>query len=123
MTTINSVGKVNKGWGYEDIWVSTPYYCSKFLHFNKDAMFSMHFHKVKIETWYCMSGKFIVQYIDTETAEVSQRMLTVGDTWHNNTLEPHRIICVEEGVILEVSTPDNPKDNYRILPGDSQKRK
>ena len=28
---------------------------------------------------------------------------------------------VEEGTIIEVSTPDSVEDNYRVMPGDSQK--
>ena len=29
-------------------------------------------------------------------------------------------IIIEEGTIIEVSTPDSVEDNYRVLPGDSQ---
>jgi hypothetical protein len=34
---------------------------------------------------------------------------------------PHQLICIEEGTIIEVSTPDSVEDNYRVLPGDSQR--
>jgi hypothetical protein len=34
---------------------------------------------------------------------------------------PHQLICVEEGTVVEVSTPDSVEDNYRVMPGDSQK--
>jgi hypothetical protein len=36
-------------------------------------------------------------------------------------LFPHQVICLEEGVIIEVSTPDSVEDNYRVRKGDSQK--
>jgi len=114
-------GTVEKGWGMEEIWVSNDKYCSKFLHFNKDAQFSMHFHAQKEETWYVLSGKFLVTWIDTDTAVQGEQLLGIGDVWHNNPLEPHRVTCVEAGLILEVSTPDSVEDNYRIAPGDSQK--
>lgn len=115
------LGKVEKGWGEEDIFVSNEYYCGKLLIFNKGAKFSMHFHKSKIETWRVISGEFIVEWIDTDDATVHQNVLKVGDVWTNESLLPHRLICLEEGTIIEVSTPDSVEDNYRVLPGDSQK--
>jgi quercetin dioxygenase-like cupin family protein len=81
----------------------------------------MHFHAVKDETWYVLSGKFEVKYIMTQDASQRTEILEEGATWHNLPLEPHQLICLEEGVIIEVSTPDSVEDNYRVLPGDSQK--
>jgi mannose-6-phosphate isomerase-like protein (cupin superfamily) len=114
-------GRVEKGWGYEEIWVSNSHYCSKFMHFNKGAKFSMHFHDWKEETWYVMSGRFIVTWIDTKDASVDSRVLEIGDTWHNDRLQPHQLYCEEKGCVLEVSTADSIEDNYRVMPGDSQK--
>ena len=114
-------GKVVKGWGSEDIWCTNDKYCGKFLHFNEGAKFSMHFHRVKDETWYVLSGKFIVEWIDTRYANIKVQELNVGDTWRNAPLLPHRLICVEAGTIIEVSTPDSVEDNYRVAKGDSQK--
>ncbi len=113
-------GIVNKGWGSENIVITNDQYCGKFLNFNKGAKSSMHFHAAKDETWYVQSGKFIVEYIDTSTSATHQEILEVGSVWHNPPLLPHRLICVELGTILEVSTADSVEDNYRILPGDSQ---
>lgn len=114
-------GKVKKGWGHEEIWITNDKYCSKFLHFDTGSMFSMHFHAQKIESWYVISGKFVVEWIDTTNAKMHQRTLNIGDTWHNEALVPHRLICLNSGTILEVSTPDSVEDNYRVMPGDSQK--
>ena len=119
MTKLN--GLVPKGWGSEFIFATNDKYCGKFLNFETGAKFSMHFHAVKDEMWYVQSGKFIVQYIDTKEASIKDKYLHVGDTWHNPPLLPHRLICVEEGSIIEVSTPDSVEDNYRVMAGDSQK--
>jgi quercetin dioxygenase-like cupin family protein len=81
----------------------------------------MHFHAEKDETWYVLSGKFRVKYIMTENAEMLFQTLEVGSVWRNEPLQPHQIICLEEGTIIEVSTPDSVEDNYRVMPGDSQK--
>lgn len=114
-------GQVEKGWGSEHIWASSDKYCSKFLNFNRGAKFSMHFHRDKDESWYVLSGKFIVEWIDTHDAGTYSQSLQPGDVWHNPPLLPHRITCLEGGTIIEVSTPDSVEDNYRVLPGDSQK--
>ena len=114
-------GFVEKGWGHEMIWATNDKYCGKMLHFEEGAKFSMHFHAVKDETWYVIKGKFIVKYIDTKDATVYEKELGVGDVWHNPPLMPHQLICFKEGTIIEVSTPDSVEDNYRVLPGDSQK--
>ena len=114
-------GFVEKGWGSELIWATNDKYAGKLLRFKKDARFSMHFHAEKDETWYVLSGKFEVKYIMTENAELKSQILEIGSVWRNEPLEPHQIICLEEGTIIEVSTPDSVEDNYRVMPGDSQK--
>jgi quercetin dioxygenase-like cupin family protein len=114
-------GFVEKGWGHELIWATNDKYCGKLLKFNKDAKFSMHFHAEKDETWYVLDGKFEVRYILTQDASQRTHVLDAGSVWHNRPLEPHQIVCIEEGTIIEVSTPDSIEDNYRIMPGDSQK--
>lgn len=114
-------GRVEKGWGSEEIWATNDRYCGKMMHFNAGAKFSMHFHSEKDETWYVLSGDFQVNWIDTKTATVKHTRLPQGSTWHNPPLLPHQLICYQAGTIVEVSTPDSVEDNYRVLPGDSQK--
>ena len=121
MTITRQEGFAEKGWGSELIWATNDKYCGKLLRFKKDSKFSMHFHSVKDETWYVLSGKFEVKYIMTQNAAVNSQILEVGSIWRNEPLEPHQVICLEEGTIIEVSTPDSVEDNYRVLPGDSQK--
>jgi mannose-6-phosphate isomerase-like protein (cupin superfamily) len=114
-------GLVPKGWGSEFIWVSNDNYCGKFLNFETGGKFSMHFHREKIETWYVQSGKFEVEIIDTTNAKIIKKLIGEGCVHHNDPLVPHRVTCLEAGTILEISTPDSVEDNYRVMPGDSQK--
>lgn len=114
-------GFVEKGWGHELIWATNDKYCGKMMKFNKGAKFSMHFHREKDETWYVLDGKFLVHWIDTSNANTTTVELNQGDTWRNEPLLPHQIECIEEGTIIEVSTPDSVEDNYRVGKGDSQK--
>lgn len=113
-------GFVEKGWGSEFIFATNDKYCGKILQFNTGSKFSMHFHSEKDETWFVLSGKFLVRTIDTSNASTNERELNVNDVWHNPPLFPHQIICIEEGTLIEVSTPDSVEDNYRVQPGDSQ---
>lgn len=114
-------GKVKKGWGHEEIFVSNDLYCGKLLHFNEKKKFSMHFHKDKHETWYVLDGVFQLEIIKTKDAKRDFKMLKAGDVWTNEPLVPHRLTCMKKGTIIEISTPDSVEDNYRIETGDSQK--
>ena len=116
-------GKVDKGWGYEIIWASNDKYCGKMMIFEKPgAKFSMHFHREKDETWFVNAGQFMLRYIDTKTATLHEKLLKQGDVWHNPPLQPHQLEALQpNSMVFEVSTPDSVEDNYRILPGDSQK--
>jgi mannose-6-phosphate isomerase-like protein (cupin superfamily) len=114
-------GFVEKGWGNEFIFATNDRYCGKIMKFNTGARFSMHFHAEKDETWYVLDGRFEVIWINTKDASKHSRILNTGDTWRNEPLFPHQLICIEEGNIIEVSTPDSVEDNYRVQPGDSQK--
>jgi uncharacterized RmlC-like cupin family protein len=113
-------GFVKKGWGHELIWATNDKYCGKLMVFNEGAKFSMHFHREKKESWYVLSGEFEVRWINTLNANIITNILREGDTWDNDPCEPHQLICIKAGTIIEVSTPDSVEDNYRVQPGDSQ---
>ena len=113
-------GFVAKGWGSENIWATNDKYCGKLLKFNQGAKFSMHFHAVKDETWYVLDGLFTVISIDTVNADQTTTVLKPGDTWRNKPMQPHQLICLEAGTIIEVSTADSVEDNYRVGKGDNQ---
>jgi len=116
-------GKVDTGWGFEIIWVTTDKYCGKLLCFNgPGSKTSMHFHKEKEKSWFVNSGQFILRYIDTTTAELMQVPLKEGATYNVLPLQPHQLVAMTaDAVIFEVSTPDSTTDVYRIGPGDNIK--
>jgi quercetin dioxygenase-like cupin family protein len=111
---------VQKGWGREEIWANQLDYCGKNLVFETGKRFSMHFHRDKDETWLVQSGKFKLRWLDTFDATQHEKTLVPGDVWRNAPLVPHQLICIEAGTVVEVSTYDDPDDNYRVIPGDSQ---
>ncbi len=110
-----------KKWGREEWIINHSKYCLKFLYFDKDRSFSMHFHRDKEETWTVDEGIFLFKYIDTKDATHHEKIIKRGDIIHIVPLLPHQLICLEKGRIIEVSTYHSEEDSYRIIPGDSQK--
>ena len=90
---------VPKGWGNEIIFVNNELYCGKLLCFKAGAAFSMHYHMIKDETWYVQEGEFIYRWIDTETAEVNEQKLVVGDSVRQFPGQPHQLIALTDGVV------------------------
>jgi mannose-6-phosphate isomerase-like protein (cupin superfamily) len=113
--------KVPKGWGEELIIENNDKYCGKLLIFKQGCKFSMHYHMIKDETWYVDKGEFLYRWIDTETAEVHEQHLHVGDTVRQRPGQPHQLEAITEGTIFEVSTTHSDSDSYRVWKGDSQK--
>lgn len=111
---------VTKGWGHEEIFADTADYCGKLLHFRQGGRCSMHFHAKKHETWRVLSGEFVVEYLDIRNASRHTATLKEGSVWTNPPNSPHRLVCRDAGIILEVSTADSAEDNYRVEAGDSQ---
>ena len=114
---------VEKGWGREIIFADTPAYCGKLLIFDKaGSKSSMHFHLNKHETWYVQKGLFQVNWINHINASHESDLLKEGDVWVNEQGCPHQLQAMEDNcIIFEVSTEDEPADNFRVMPGDSQK--
>ena len=113
--------KIPKGWGEEIIIANHELYCGKLLRFRQGAKFSMHYHMIKDETWYVNEGEFIYRWINTETAEVIEQHLKVGDVVRQRPCQPHQLEAITDGVVFEVSTEHFDSDSYRVWKGDSQK--
>lgn len=120
--TITKATNHPKGWG-EEVWIiNNDTYCGKLLKFNKGATFSDHYHIVKDETWYVLEGKLELRYYDLANADRITTALSVGDVVHIPPSTPHQLVALEPSVIIEVSTPHDEADSYRIGKGDSQKK-
>ena len=110
-----------KAWGHELWIINNEKYCGKLLVFKKGKKFSMHYHLLKDEAWYISEGEFQYSWIDTETAEIKEQIVRVGDCIHLMPEQPHQMLALEEvSCIFEVSTQHFDSDSYRVLPGSSQ---
>ncbi len=121
---------VKKGWGHEKIIANFNFnswepedkgYCLKLLVFDGKNEGSMHFHSKKHETFYVLEGNFKIQYINTQNADEKEITLFRGESLVIPPNNPHRIICLDKGIIIEGSSPDYPEDSFRVAKGDSQK--
>ena len=68
-------------WGKEECIVNNVKYCGKRMMVNKGFRCSMHYHKIKEETFYVVSGKIV---FETECEGVKEsRIMTAGDVQHS----------------------------------------
>jgi mannose-6-phosphate isomerase-like protein (cupin superfamily) len=100
--------KIQKSWGYEFVITNNSKYCGKILHFNKGKKGSLHYHKIKRETWYINSGKFLIEI------ENNFILAEPGMVFDLPPYTKHQVEAIEEGDIFEVSTQHNDGDTYRI---------
>jgi mannose-6-phosphate isomerase-like protein (cupin superfamily) len=119
---LQTLGKVDKGWGYEIVWANNDKYCGKLLIFeHAGAKTSLVFHKEKAKSWFVNAGKFKVSFIDVATGETKQAVLQEGQTADFGQLGPHQIEALEpNSIIFEVGTGDYVEDRFRLAPGDTQ---
>lgn len=114
-----------KGWGAETWYHNSPLYCGKVLRFDAGKRCSLHYHRLKHETFVVKSGRFIIvtakmheggSYIDHKTFEV--RQLTEGDALEVPPLLAHQMLALEDSELIEFSTQHFEDDSYRLVKGD-----
>lgn len=109
-----------KAWGTETWIINNAKYCAKILSFGAGKSFSDHYHWMKEETWYVVSGQLILRYYDLVTATRFERTLNPGDIIHVPPGNPHQLVAITDAVIWETSTHHEDGDSYRIGKGSSQ---
>ena len=98
--------KINKPWGYEEIWAQTKDYVGKILHINEGERLSLQFHVDKEETIRVLSGVLEVVYSRQKNGQLKSLILEEGDFFHVHPMTIHRF-CASQGTdvqIVEVST-------------------
>lgn len=100
---------ISKVWG-EEVWlVNEAEYCYKLLQVKKGASGSLHYHKIKKETFVLLTGHILLQ-IGNEGyflgKEIRPMTITPGT--------PHRFTALEDSVIIEVSVHHDDEDVVRL---------
>ena len=131
LITFSKPNVVPKGWGREiqianvEGGLTFPCgYSGKLLIYDKaGSISSMHFHTKKHETFYVLSGSFLLNYYNPVTAERLTQPLNVGEMVRIPVNNPHQLQCLQAGTIIEFATTDYDWDNFRVGQGDSQRLK
>jgi len=109
----------DKGWGHELWIVNNEKYCGKLLKFNEGKQCSWHYHKLKDETFWLLSGKMRIHYSDEDDLTKATVIdFLPGDALHVYPGLRHRMIAVEDSELMEFSTQHFDSDSYRIEKGD-----
>lgn len=119
---LQTLGKLDKGWGFELVWANNDKYCGKLLVFDRaGAKTSLVFHKEKSKSWFVNAGRFKLTFIDVASGETKQAVLEEGKTVDFGALGPHQLeALVANSIIFEVGTADYVEDRFRLAPGDTQ---
>jgi mannose-6-phosphate isomerase-like protein (cupin superfamily) len=106
-----------KGWGYE-LWIhNDEKYCGKLLAIFAGKKCSLHYHKLKHETFYLQQGRLRVymKYADgTEKTFIMEK----GQTQEVPPGTIHQMYAIEYTELFEFSTQHFDSDSYRIEKGD-----
>jgi|TARA_R110000796_G_scaffold44505_6_gene108501 mannose-6-phosphate isomerase len=92
--------RIEKPWGYEEIWAETDSYVAKKIFIKKGNRLSSQYHKIKEETIYVLEGNLRLQF------EEHARLMILGETYHIKPGTIHRFCADRNDVtLMEVSTP------------------
>ena len=109
---------VKKGWGHEK-WLWNNGYCGKILTFEKDKRCSWHYHDLKDETFYLLSGKLRLLYGWSDKLEEAEEViLEPGQVFHLPRKLRHQMIAWENSQLIEFSTQHMEEDSIRLQKGD-----
>ena len=104
--------KIEKPWGYEEIWAETDSYVGKILTILPGHRLSLQYHEKKEETIYVLEGTLKLWESESEN---DYRFLNKGAVYHVNPGQVHRFGCHDHEdsqmtrpplKLLEVSTPE-----------------
>ena len=109
--------KVDKPWGYEEIWAETEKYIAKRMLIRAGQRMSLQYHQIKEETIYVASGLLVLWENENED---EFKILKQGEVYHVKPKQIHRFGADLTGdvVLIEVSTPElddvvRIKDDYK----------
>jgi mannose-6-phosphate isomerase len=99
-----NIKRIEKPWGYEEIWAQTDRYVGKYLVIKSPHRLSFQYHEKKEETIRLLEGVMDLEVENSNGREVVR--LNCGQTFHIPPGTRHRMIAIEDCVVLEVSTPE-----------------
>lgn len=110
---------VPKGWGRE-IWIANgERYCGKILEINKGRKCSLHFHKLKDESFYLRAGRLQLKVkVSPDSTELEEFILEAGQCLDVPVGLVHQMEALEDAELYEFSSQHFDSDSYRLVRGD-----
>jgi len=94
-------------------------YCGKKLIINKGKKCSIHYHKIKDETFFIQGGKVRMEiYPEGYPREVKRIIMNAGDILHIPVGLVHQFFGIGNSEMFEFSTQHFEEDSYRYVYGD-----
>lgn len=105
---------VLKPWGKE-VWINfykdekigdeTKKYIMKKLYINKGTRTSFQYHEKKIETNFLIKGS-VEAWFEDKKGHIDIKILKSGSIWSIQPFIKHRIVTLEDVILIESSTPE-----------------
>ena len=110
---------VPKGWGRE-VWIANGGdYCGMILEIRKGERCSLHFHKLKTESFYLRSGRLKLRIMESaDSGVVEEFVLDAGQCMDVPSGMVHQMEALEDAELYEFSTQHFDSDSYRLIKGD-----
>jgi mannose-6-phosphate isomerase len=99
------VKRIEKPWGYEDVFAVTERYCGKVIFVRAGEQLSLQFHREKDETIFVQSGRAEFE-IGDPGGPLDVEVVGPGRAFHLGAGTVHRVLALEDTMLLEVSTPE-----------------
>jgi mannose-6-phosphate isomerase-like protein (cupin superfamily) len=108
-----------KGWGREVWLANNELYCGKILEINQGKRCSLHFHKLKTESFFLRVGRLRVTIkASPEAEEIEQFILNAGECMDIPPGLVHQMEALEDAELYEFSTQHFNSDSHRLVKGD-----
>lgn len=104
-----------KSWGRE-IWIANnSLYCGKILEIEKGKRCSLHFHKLKTESFYLRAGRLKVRVKESPEAELLREFeMNAGECMDVPPGLVHQMEALEKAELIEFSTQHYDSDSHRL---------
>src|SRR5215475_10166632 len=113
------VNIVPKGWGRE-VWIANnERYCGKILEINKGKRLSLHFHKLKTESFFLRRGRLKMRIKESaDSPNIEEFEMVEGDCMDIPPGLVHQMEALEDVELYEFSTQHFDSDSHRLVKGD-----
>jgi mannose-6-phosphate isomerase-like protein (cupin superfamily) len=108
-----------KGWGRE-VWIANNnLYCGKILEIDKGKRCSLHYHKLKTESFFLRRGLLKIRVKTSPESEVIEEFeLKAGECMDVPPGLVHQMEALEDAELYEFSTQHFETDSHRLVRGD-----